>query len=106
MKTSLIPAVLFFFCLLPAISFAQDRTYYTGSKGGCYYLTAAGKKVYVDKSYCSQPSTERTKLINKKPTESSSDSGGTRTYYRGPRGGCYYLDRNGKKVYVDKDKCD
>lgn len=28
------------------------RSYYSGPRGGCYYLSAAGKKVYVDRSYC------------------------------------------------------
>ncbi|CAL2081653.1 hypothetical protein [Tenacibaculum sp. 190524A05c] len=28
-----------------------------------------------------------------------------RTYYRGPKGGCFYYNNNGKKVYVDKKKC-
>ncbi len=28
-----------------------------------------------------------------------------RVYHRGPRGGCYYLSANGRKVYVDKQFC-
>lgn len=32
-----------------------------------------------------------------------------RTYYsrliRGPRGGCYYINRNGKKTYVPRNLC-
>jgi hypothetical protein len=28
------------------------RTYYTGKRGGCYYLSASGSKVYVDRSLC------------------------------------------------------
>lgn len=24
---------------------------------------------------------------------------------RGPRGGCYYINRNGNKTYVDRDCC-
>jgi serine/threonine protein kinase len=28
-----------------------------------------------------------------------------RTYVRGPRGGCYYLNDNGKKTYVDVSRC-
>jgi cytoskeletal protein RodZ len=31
----------------------SDREYLVGAKGGCYYLTESGKKVYVsDKSLC------------------------------------------------------
>lgn len=28
-----------------------------------------------------------------------------RTYIRGSGGGCYYLNSNGKKVYVDRELC-
>ncbi len=33
---------------------ASGRTYITGPRGGCYYVSASGKKNYVDKSYCNQ----------------------------------------------------
>ncbi|WP_109853325.1 hypothetical protein [Aquimarina sp. AU58] len=29
----------------------------------------------------------------------------TRTYYRGPRGGCYYINSNGNKTYVARSMC-
>lgn len=35
------------------------------------------------------------------PSRSSSRSG----YIRGPRGGCYYINRNGNKTYVDRSMC-
>lgn len=35
------------------------------------------------------------------PARSSSRSG----YIRGPRGGCYYINRNGNKTYVDRSMC-
>lgn len=28
-----------------------------------------------------------------------------RTYYRGPRGGCYYITGSGRKQYVDRSMC-
>jgi hypothetical protein len=28
-----------------------------------------------------------------------------RTYFRGPRGGCYYINSSGKKTYVDHSLC-
>lgn len=28
-----------------------------------------------------------------------------RRYYTGPRGGCYYINRNGNKTYVDRSVC-
>lgn len=30
----------------------EGRTYYTGPKGGCYYLSGSGRRVYVDHSFC------------------------------------------------------
>jgi hypothetical protein len=29
-----------------------DRKYHTGARGGCYYISTSGRKVYVDKKYC------------------------------------------------------
>ena len=29
----------------------------------------------------------------------------SRTYIRGPRGGCYYINSNGNKTYVDRSLC-
>lgn len=31
-----------------------SRTYIRGPRGGCYYLSSSGRKVYVDHSYCGQ----------------------------------------------------
>jgi endonuclease YncB( thermonuclease family) len=36
---------------------------------------------------------------------SSSKPSSDRTYVRGPRGGCYYINSSGKKTYVDKSLC-
>ncbi|HJZ23478.1 MAG TPA: hypothetical protein VJ201_03410, partial [Candidatus Babeliales bacterium] len=30
----------------------EDREYYLGSKGGCYYFSVNKKKVYVDRKWC------------------------------------------------------
>lgn len=35
-----------------SISTSPSRTYYLGPRGGCYYLTGGGAKVYVDRSMC------------------------------------------------------
>jgi len=29
----------------------------------------------------------------------------SRTYYKGPRGGCYYINSNGNKTYVSRSLC-
>ena len=31
---------------------ASDRTYIRGPRGGCYYISGSGNKVYVDRSMC------------------------------------------------------
>jgi hypothetical protein len=36
----------------PYTSKGSTKTYYTGKRGGCYYLSASGSKVYVDRSLC------------------------------------------------------
>lgn len=38
------------------------------------------------------------------PTTATTNSA-TRVYIKGPRGGCYYLNSSGGKVYVDKKNC-
>lgn len=50
-----------------------------------------------------------TTFKNKSKSSSSRTSSSyrrqNRTYFNGPRGGCYYIDSNGKKIYVDKSLC-
>ena len=93
----------------------KDTVFYQGVNGGCYYLSNKGNKVYIDKTRCgslplSKPSivvkqapkpqakkTIKSNIIKKK-TES-------RTYITGKRGGCYYINSNGNKTYVDKSFC-
>ena len=43
-----------------------------------------------------------TTVYERPATTRQSDS---RTYIRGPRGGCYYINRNGNKTYVDRSLC-
>ncbi len=84
---------------------SNGRKYYLGAKGGCYYLTASGKKSYVDKKYCSDeeaPPEPPKKIEPEPPTITES---GDRKYIRGPKGGCYYINGSGKKIYVDKSLC-
>jgi hypothetical protein len=35
-----------------AMSEYGNRTYYTGPRGGCYYISSSGRKQYVDRRYC------------------------------------------------------
>lgn len=43
------------------------------------------------------------KYKNKKRKSSRNSYG--RVYIRGPRGGCYYINSNGNKTYVDRSLC-
>lgn len=67
----------------------------------------------VDSSLPSTPNPppEPSPLPSKAATSSARSSAPTyrtesyRTYYRGPRGGCYYINGNGNKTYVDRSMC-
>lgn len=89
---------------------SSDRKYMVGPRGGCYYLNSSGKKTYVDKKFCgiTEGSSDKKAEDNKSSESSNKKSGaGGRTYIKGSRGGCYYLNDSGKKVYVkDKSLCD
>lgn len=101
---------------------SDQREYFTGSRGGCYYLTASGNKKYVDKKFCeaaspNAPNDAEDEKENKEQNEKKADEKSTddapanksdgkgRTYIRGSRGGCYYLTESGRKKYVDRDLC-
>lgn len=49
------------------------------------------------------PSSAGNKPANSEQRNNNSATG--RTYIRGPRGGCYYLNSSGKKTYVDRGLC-
>jgi uncharacterized protein YraI len=90
-----------------------SRRYERGSRGGCYYLSDSGRKVYVDHAFCGgsaqglvseSPSSTRARTSTTS-SGSARSSGSERSYTRGPRGGCYYLSGSGRKVYVDHSFC-
>ena len=49
-------------------------------------------------------SKRETKADREERTQQFRGSDG-RTYHLGPRGGCYYMNANGNKSYVDRDLC-
>lgn len=79
----------------------SDRTYYTGSRGGTYYINSSGNKVY------SKPKSSSTSTysIPSSPSSSyySAPSSPSRTIQTGSRGGKYYINSNGNKTYVKKN---
>lgn len=69
----------------------------------CVECSQLQKKTNTKSSISSEISypTKRTKSTTTyKPKYKSS-----RTYYRGPRGGCYYINSNGNKSYVSRSYC-
>jgi hypothetical protein len=113
--------LLFIILFLASLSsHAQSRTYITGPKGGCYYINKNGNKTYVDRSLCGQQTNGEVRAVVEEKADTvklqnhvyettekkESNSSGTRTYIRGPRGGCYYISKSGSKVYVDRSLCD
>ncbi len=53
------------------------------------------------RSVISQPAQTRSKTRRTKPRRTKT----YRTYIRGPRGGCYYINSNGNKTYVARSLC-
>jgi len=56
-------------------------------------------------SYSANTKSTRTTAAGKRPTASAAKTSTRRSYIRGPRGGCYYINRNGGKTYVDRSLC-
>lgn len=53
--------------------------------------------------------TNNNRSVNRLVSDGSSRSTKSRSarqYIRGPRGGCYYINGNGNKTYVDRSLCD
>lgn len=76
-----------------------------GPKGGCYYLSKSGKKQYVDRSCC-----QSLGIIENNKKSSKRNSSGCGFYkskplIKGRKGGCYYINRNGNKSYVERHLC-
>ena len=86
--------------LFPVILEAQ---YLTGPRGGCYTLSASGRKRYVDRSLCATEA-PRAAAAAKAPSEPAVAAAEER-YIRGPRGGCYTVSASGRKNYVDRSLC-
>jgi hypothetical protein len=51
------------------------------------------------------PSTKPVALSSEKSGPTTATASSTRTYVKGSRGGCYFLNSSGSKVYVDKKNC-
>ncbi len=86
----------------------NGKTLQVGPQGGCYYYSSSGKKVYVDRSCCN--ALGKTNLSQDAVGDSSTNNDDCGYYnnkplIKGPKGGCYYINKNGNKTYVEKYLC-
>ena len=64
------------------------------------------QKIRIQKDKNSSNNTSSLKILNNDTTEKTTKKRiNYRTYYRGPRGGCYYINSKGNKSYVDRSLC-
>ncbi|WP_394677374.1 DUF3157 family protein [uncultured Sphingobacterium sp.] len=98
---------IIFLFLASTLAIAQNK-FATTTDGRTVLLKSDGTWEYVKerstssninqfKSTSSSPSPQK--------TNTSKRSSSSRNYIRGPRGGCYYINSNGKKTYVDRSMC-
>lgn len=91
-----------------SLSFAYTQTQYaTTENGKKVILNSNGTWKYVNENTirklnftASGSSTGSQSKLTSSNTNSKS-----RNYIRGPRGGCYYINGNGGKTYVDRSLC-
>ena len=88
-----------------------------GSEGIYYRVNTIYGKGFISRNVVKTApsgnnSTANTLINTNKTTTKSSSTytprksySSSRTYYTGPRGGCYYINSNGNKSYVDRNKC-
>lgn len=81
---------------------AQDQ-YATTKDRKKVLLRSNGTWEYVNNKSSSNRSSSSTNKIQTLKSNSKNNSG--RNYIRGPRGGCYYINRNGGKTYVERSLC-
>ena len=70
--------------------------------------TLSTPRAPADRSGSAVPSTPARARAQAQPSSSSESittSTSSKGYIRGPRGGCYYYGRSGRKVYVDRSLC-
>jgi hypothetical protein len=82
---------------------------YSNREGYLYSVTLTQTSEIKNLTEKSSGSTTQSLYNSNKSTNSNKSFSGaspaTRTYYRGPRGGCYYISSGGSKVYVDRSLC-
>lgn len=88
----------------------NGKILHLGPKGGCYFLTPAGNRSYVNRECCDHLRNNggnKTPLVSPPKRDNDSPCGTYKNHilFRGPRGGCYYINKNGNKSYIEKSLC-
>src|SRR5690606_5320325 len=96
---------------LASLALYAQNQYATTSDGKRVLLRSNGTWEYVNKqstttrNAVSNTTRTTTPTVQPRKNNSSTSASSGRTYIRGPRGGCYYINRNGNKTYVDRSFC-
>lgn len=80
---------------------SAERKIYTGPRGGKYYINSKGNKTYVQSDNSTKGDNSVKTFTN--TTKSSTPASSSRTIYTGPRGGKYYINKNGNKTYIKRN---
>lgn len=83
--------------LIALFSFAAG--YLTGGTWGYSSAVSSPGRIEPSSSGALQP------ISTFAPEYRAVERSGRREYITGPRGGCYYINRNGNKTYVDRSMC-
>lgn len=100
--------ILFAILSILTLSLSAQNKYATTTDGKTVLLKSDGTWEYVkDKSTSSNINQFKSTNYSPSPrrTNSSKSNSSSRNYIRGPRGGCYYINSNGNKTYVDRSMC-
>lgn len=100
--------ILFAILSILTLSLSAQNKYATTTDGKTVLLKSDGTWEYVkDKSTSSNINQFKSTSYSPSPrkTNTSKSSSSSRNYIRGPRGGCYYINSNGNKTYVDRSMC-
>lgn len=100
--------ILFAILSILTLSLSAQNKYATTTDGKTVLLKSDGTWEYVkDKSTSSNINQFKSTSSSPAPrrTNTSKSSSSSRNYIRGPRGGCYYINSNGNKTYVDRSTC-
>ncbi|KGE14478.1 hypothetical protein [Sphingobacterium deserti] len=98
----------FLLATISFLSYAQNQ-YATTSNGRTVLLKPNGTWEYVQSEGSTTHGTTSNRRSGRSTYSASSQPTSNRAkqrqYIRGPRGGCYYINSNGNKTYVDRSMC-